>query len=187
MICTFGIPVIQRFFFFVGKIARISDVTPTQAIVRQWNLIETHACNLRPMDLFPSRGFLEIWVAPGDSEMDVVYNRPNVVFEKIGRAAESVDGLKSITMGFQGEMYDGGEEGFRTWRNGDGTPSRPEIKSPDTTTTTSNGEESLQTATDIDMKDIQRMLEEQGLSKGQDINEFYKEQQRRAGKQVEDE
>lgn len=30
----------------------------------------------------------------------------------------------------QGEAYDDNEEGFRTWRNDDGTPARPEISAP---------------------------------------------------------
>jgi hypothetical protein len=52
-------------FWFVGKVARVSDVSLAQCIARQWNLIETHASNLRPLELFPARGSLEIWTAPG--------------------------------------------------------------------------------------------------------------------------
>ena len=159
-------------FWFVGKIARVSDVSPAQAVSRQWNLIETHAAHLRPIELFPSRASLDIWIAPGDSEMDVAYNRPDVVMEKMNREVEGADGLKSMLMGFQGEMYEGGEEGFRTLRNDDGTPVMPEIQSP--------SQEDLRAPTESEMADIQKQLE------GQDINELYKEQQRREGKSVDD-
>ena len=169
----------QQVFWFVGKLARISDVTPAQAIARQWNLIETHAANLRPLELFPNRGQLEIWIAPGDSEMDVAYNRPTVVFEKVTFPEDTtqIDALKSITMGFQGEMYEGGEEGFRTWRNEDGTPANPEVTGP---STEDGGDESTRAPTDQEMVDIESMLQ------GQDINELYKEQQRRAGRPVDE-
>ncbi|KAL7576029.1 hypothetical protein ACA910_000816 [Epithemia clementina (nom. ined.)] len=172
-------------FWFVGKIARVSDVTPAQAVSRQWNIIETHATHLRPLELFPSQGSLEIWIAPGDSEMDIAYNRPDPVFEKMERDVEGADQLKSMLMGFQGEMYEAGEEGFRTWRNEDGTPAKAEIQSP---SPADNGigqqeeqKEEMRAPSEMEMVDIQKMLE------GKDINEVYKEQQRRDGKAVDDE
>ena len=150
-------------FWFTGKVARVSDVAPEQAVARQWSLIETHAARLRPIELYPSRGKLELWTAPGDSELDVAYNRPTVQFVQMKRPEEGVDGLDAIKpgfVGFQGEIYEGGEEGFRTWRNDDGTPAKPEIID-----TPEKGEK--RAPTDAEMEDIQELL------KGKDLNELF--------------
>lgn len=120
-------------FWYTGKVARISTVSVEQAITRTWPAIEAHAANLRPVDLFPSRGQLEIWSAPGDSELEVAYNRPTMALVKHVRPAKgSADPylFKTIALnsvGFQGEVYQQGEDGFRTWRNDEGLPARPEI------------------------------------------------------------
>ena len=156
-------------FWFVGKIARVSDVSVEHAVARQYNLIETHAANLRPIELFPARGSLEIWVAPGDSELEVAYNRPDVIFQKIDhRNIEGTEQIKNTLVGFQGEMYEQGEQGFRTWRLEDGTPARPEVLSP----RTDDGEET-RAPTEEEMKQLEKALE------GKDINELYEEQERR--------
>lgn len=150
-------------FWFTGKVARVSDVTPEQAVARQWSLIETHAARLRPIELYPSRGKLELWTCSGDSEMDVAYNRPTVQFVQMKRPEECVEGLDAIKpgfVGFQGEIYEGGEGGFRTWRNDDGTPAKPEIID-----TPEKGEK--RAPTDAEMEDIQELL------KGKDLNEFF--------------
>ena len=160
-------------FWFIGKVARVSDVTVEQAVSRQWPLIEMHGASLRPIELFPGRGSLEIWTAPGDSEMDVAYNDPNLVFDKMERNVQGAKGIKSALIGFQGEMYEGGEEGFRTWRNEEGKAARPQVQAP-------NADEVQDQIDEEDMKKIEEMLQ------GQDINEIYKEQQRRAGKPVDD-
>lgn len=156
-------------FWFVGKIARVTDVTPAQAISRQWNIIETHAANLRPLELFPSRRENEIWMAPGDSELAVAYNQPDLKFVKMERFVPGADALKSNLVGFQGETYEGGEVGFRTLRNDDGTPANPPVSPP-----TAPPEE-LRAPSERELQDIQKMLD------GKDINQVYQEQQRRAG------
>ena len=55
-------------------------------VARQYPLIEEHSARLRPRELFDKNGLLELWVAPGDTEMDVAYNRPTVRFQKMLRA-----------------------------------------------------------------------------------------------------
>ena len=159
----------NQVFWFVGKIARVSDVSAEQAVRRQWPLIEIHASNLRPLELFAVRGVMELWVAPGDSEMDVAYNRPDVEFTKMSREIEGTETIKNSLMGFQGEVYESGEEGFRTWRLDDGSPARPEIVGPK-----QDNDESRE-PTDAEMEQISKALE------GKDINELYEEQQRRLG------
>eukprot|EP00977_Amphora_coffeiformis_P022079 scaffold10377_cov150-Amphora_coffeaeformis.AAC.3 len=159
--------------WFVGKVARVSDVTVEQAISRQWALIETHGSNLRPIELFPSRGSLEIWCAPGDSEMQVAYNDPDLVFTQMKREVEGAEDIRNALIGFQGELYERGEEGFRTWRTEEGRAARPPVQSP-------NQDDELQAPTDDDMKKIEEMIA------GKNLNELYKEQQRREGNPVDD-
>jgi len=113
--------------WYVGKVAKVSDVALEDCIARQWNLIETHATNLRPIELYPHRGNLELWTAPGDTELEVAYNRPELVLQKMTPFAVTAKELNSNRIGFQGEVYQEGEEGFRSWRNPDGSPARPEI------------------------------------------------------------
>lgn len=163
-------------FWFVGKVARVSDVTLEEAISRQWSLIETHGANLRPFELFPARGSLELWTAPGDSEMQVAYNDPDLVFQKMERNVDGAESIKNSFVGFQGEMYERGEEGFRTLRNQDGRAANPPIQTPDVP----SDPQQDQALVDEDMKKIEEMLQ------GQDINALYEEQQRRAGKPIDD-
>lgn len=155
-------------FWFVGKVARVSDVSLADAVARQWPLMEQHAANLRPLELYPYRGTLEIWTAPGDSELDVAYNRPNIVFEKMSR--ETSTNIKNIMVGFSGEVYQEGEEGFRTCRTKDGRPAKPEI----------NDGSEARSPSDEEMVQLEEKLQ------GQDLNALYQEQQRRAGKEVSD-
>mmetsp|Transcript_12720 Transcript_12720/g.23845 ORF Transcript_12720/g.23845 Transcript_12720/m.23845 type:complete len:296 (+) Transcript_12720:50-937(+) len=120
-------------FWFVGKVARISDVSLEKAVARQYPLIEEHSARLRPLELFDKNGLLELWSAPGDSELDVAYNRPHVIFVKMPRAHELEEGgaegsVRNVEVGFQGEIYESGEEGFRTQRKQDGSPLKPEIQ-----------------------------------------------------------
>lgn len=147
-------------YWFCGKVARISDVSLERAVARQYALVEEHSCRLRPLELYKKRGSIELWTAPGDSEMGVAYNRPNIQFVKMKRCNE-VDGaeaVRNIEIGFQGEMYDSDEEGFRTCRTEDGLPMKPEIKQPE-------GEK--RAPTDEEMVKISEMLQ------GQDLNELF--------------
>ena len=93
-------------------------------------MIEEHSARLRPQELYPKWGSLELWVAPGDSELDVAYCRPHVQFTQMFQDLNGDDALqvRNVEVGFQGEVYENGEEGFRTVRTGDGKPVKPEIQ-----------------------------------------------------------
>jgi hypothetical protein len=116
-----------------------TDVTVEDAVQRQWCMIQQHAANLRPLELYPHRGSLELWVAPGDSELDVAYNRPNIAFDQINYGMANADDeterkrllgeIKAMFVGFQGEVYQPGEEGFRTERTSTGAPAKAELQS----------------------------------------------------------
>jgi hypothetical protein len=77
---------------------------------------------------------MELWAAPGDSELDVAFNRPHIQFIKVPRPKRQSDidrvqkSVKAVEIGFQGEIYDQGEEGFRTERTNEGLPANPERK-----------------------------------------------------------
>lgn len=152
-------------FWYAGKVARVSDVSLKDCVARQWAMIERHACNLRPIELFPHRGTIQIWTAPGDSELEVAYNRPTLQMTRMfppPRVLTTKD-VKTSQVGFQGEVYQDGESGFRTWRTEDGFPARPEINA--------GGE--TRPPTSEEYAQIQKELA------GKDMNALYEEQERR--------
>jgi hypothetical protein len=171
-------------FWFVGKLARISDVSVEQAVARQWPLIVQHAANLRPLELFPSRAYLEVWIAPGDTELEVAYNRPNVVFRKMTReGVEGVGAIKSNMVGFQGETYPNGPGmGFRAQRTKDGRPAKPEIEGPETPDSTEEQytDPKFRAPTDEELKELQKKLKDNQMS----VAELYEAQQKRAAEET---
>jgi hypothetical protein len=169
----------QEVCWYTGKVARVSDVSLEQTISRQWNLIETHAVNLRPIELSPSRGRNEILTAPGDSEIEVAYNRPTLLFQKRERQVEGAEKVKSSSIGFQGEIYDKDEQGFRTWRTQDGRPNRPEINAEGETQAAARPPPTTQD--DLDFETFQKETQ------GKDIKEVYEEQKRRKAEYEEQE
>mmetsp|Transcript_19104 Transcript_19104/g.41355 ORF Transcript_19104/g.41355 Transcript_19104/m.41355 type:complete len:283 (+) Transcript_19104:41-889(+) len=95
--------------WLVGKVARVSDVSPEQAIEKQWPLIERHVWALR-LPVRPTSDLsspFEVWYAPGDSEYNAARNDPNVTFTKVsGLILYSGGELKSTLVGFVGKVYD---------------------------------------------------------------------------------
>ena len=194
-------------FWFVGKVARVSDVTLEQCVARQYDLIAQHAVNLRPLELgllssssssASSSLQLELWTAPGDSELRVAYNEPDLVMVKMERDDDDDDAnnggeaskVNKNFVGFQGEIYDQGEEGFRTWRTGDGRAAKPQIIPATTSSTTSSstaaGGGAAAGGTDetvASQEEMDRLLK---VMDGLDVNELYKQQEKREGRQVED-
>lgn len=150
--------------FYIGKVSKISDVTIEDCIARQWNMIEHHASNLRPIELKPNQGKLELWIAPGDSELDVAYNRPTLQMIKMMKYPITSKELKNNVIGFQGEVYQDGEEGFRSWRTDDGYPARAEINEGGETRAPTNDElEQLQKELkdqNIDVDNVDDLLQE---------------------------
>ena len=134
-------PTERDVFWYTGKIARVSDVSLEECVHRLYPLIERHSCHLRPLELYPHRGgngTLEVYTAPGDSELEVAYNRPTLQMQRFVHSKEwqfnreNPDSkypthVKASMVGFQGEVYQQGEDGFRTWRTEDGFAARPEI------------------------------------------------------------
>ena len=105
--------------FFVGRVARVSDVSPEKAIDRQYPLIERHGWALRPIDLHPQRGPFIVYYAPGDSVDEVKLGQdPSIRLTRIEEEAVRQGGgsasVRTIEVGFQGAGYDAtDEETFR--------------------------------------------------------------------------
>ena len=125
-------------FWFAGKIARCTDdsklkgtTIPSveEAVICQKRLILEYASlQLRPQNLGgPYKNSLEIWIAPGDSEMDAAQNK--VSLEKVvGSAKDIRDSFSMKDVGFNPEIYVGDEiekGGLRIVRDEEGKPVKP--------------------------------------------------------------
>jgi len=127
--------------WFVGKVARrlnhddselVGQTVPTEmeAVLSQKRIILEYAKNqLRPQNFGgPYSNYLEIWMAPGDSEMDVVQNKITLV-KAIGSVGKDLsDGFHVADVGFNPEIYIGDEKmegGLRVQRDEDGRPMKP--------------------------------------------------------------
>lgn len=187
---------VEGVFWFLGKVAHISDISIEDCIRRLYPMIQQHAANLRPLDLFGAvtNEQLDIWYAPINTELDVAYNRPTCVFTKITPPTTEIESndiaktIKSSYVGFQGEIYEPGEDGFRTLRyTNDGTPSRPEITGPvdvanDSEDDDDDDEENddiVEDDNDMMVPNDEQMEQIQAALQGKDINAIYEEQERR--------
>jgi hypothetical protein len=179
-------------FWFLGKVSHISDVSTIDAIRRLYPMIQQHAANLRPLDLFGpvTNQQLDLWYAPLHSEFDVAYNRPTCVMTKIDPppTTEATTTIKSSHVGFQGEIYEPGEEGFRTLRyTNDGTPCRPEITGPtDVNVAEDHNTDDNDDIDDRTVPDDEQMEQIQKALEGKDINAIYEEQERRRRRRATD-
>ncbi|KAL3936224.1 MAG: hypothetical protein SGBAC_008408 [Bacillariaceae sp.] len=114
--------------WFVGKINIRPDTaaTPEQAVIAQKRLILEYAKReLRPQNLGGKyASSLELWLAPGDSEMDAVQNK--VSLAKVdGSVADLCEDFSVNDVGYNPEIYVGDEAekgGLRIKRDDDGNP-----------------------------------------------------------------
>lgn len=103
--------------------------TDMDAVISQKRLILEYAKNnLRPQNLGgPYSKNLELWLAPGDSEMDSVQNK--VTFRKVTGSISSLsEGFSVADVGYNPEIYVGDElndGGLRVKRDDDGKPVKP--------------------------------------------------------------
>lgn len=104
--------------------------TINEAIISQKRIILEYAKNeLRPQNMAgPTYSkLLELWYAPGDSEMDVVRNAINLI-PVIGSSKELREGFNVNDVGYNPEIYVGEEKvkgGLRVVRDVDGRPIKP--------------------------------------------------------------
>mmetsp|Transcript_21071 Transcript_21071/g.31975 ORF Transcript_21071/g.31975 Transcript_21071/m.31975 type:complete len:220 (-) Transcript_21071:131-790(-) len=113
--------------WFIGKVAFTSGtVTIEAALHRQWNLLQEHASRLRPVELGRAFGRLEIYIAPGDSELLV--SKDELPLTLVARPTAPLDeensktsAVKLFEVGFHTEVVTDQGVGFRVKRafNGD--------------------------------------------------------------------
>lgn len=109
-------------FWYAGKIARCTGtVSEEKSVARQWNIIVEHAARVRPIELGRKFSVLEIWTAPGDSELRISENDPTAILTQIDKLCP-VEDVNLIEVGFAAEFVTDRGVGFRTERNEDGTP-----------------------------------------------------------------
>jgi hypothetical protein len=116
---------ITEVFYFVGKVNYIPTLTANNALLAQKNLIIEYSKSLRPKDLAGPNGMLgdlELWYAPGNSEMNVAQNKIKLEGPLIGNEEDMLGIVKPKEIGFSPEIYQGGEEGFRCKRDNQGNP-----------------------------------------------------------------
>ncbi len=127
----------ESLFWYVGKVVRRLDlddeqmeggVIPTEmeAVISQKRLIIEYAKNqLRPQNFGgPYSKNLEIWIAPGDTEMDVVQNKISLT-KVTGATGDLRDEFSVNDVGFNPEIYVGDERkdgGLRVTRDENGDP-----------------------------------------------------------------
>jgi hypothetical protein len=124
-------------YWYVGKIARTTGtITLNQGISRVWNLIEEHACRLRPVELWREYGSLEIWCSKkGDTEMvlsqatatangtnDEDQNSKNdqMSLMKMDKYVEWCEQVPAIEVGFIAEVVTNMGQGFYIIRDDEG-------------------------------------------------------------------
>jgi len=116
-------------FFYVGKIARCDGTvpTPTMAVARAWNLIEEHACRLRPVELGRGFGRLEVWVSKGrgDKELEMSLagtgdGDEEMALAKMERFVEGSEGVGVSEVGFMAEVVTNRGQGLYIIRDGEG-------------------------------------------------------------------
>mmetsp|Transcript_17981 Transcript_17981/g.22010 ORF Transcript_17981/g.22010 Transcript_17981/m.22010 type:complete len:267 (-) Transcript_17981:224-1024(-) len=124
-------------FWYAGKVVRRLDIedpemngstipTEFEAVISQKRLILEYAKNqLRPQNFGgPYSKRLEVWVAPGDTEMDVVQNKISLV--KVTGSIQDLRAEFSVNdVGFNPEIYVGDEAkegGLRVKRDENGHP-----------------------------------------------------------------
>jgi hypothetical protein len=122
-------------FWFVGKLNHDdTKLSATAALVQELQLIKEYAKSLRPNELSGPHAVnfrLEVFTTEGNNEMNVAQNKINLVkFDESNAAfidSTVIPSSQNVlrdddSVGFEPEIYQGGEDGFRVRRKDDGTP-----------------------------------------------------------------
>jgi hypothetical protein len=117
--------------WFIGKVAVRPNTSATadHAVISQKRLILEYAKReLRPQNLGGKYAdSLELWLAPGDSEMDTVQNKISLN-PVVGSAADLAEDFRVADVGFNPEIYlqdEVKEGGLRIKRDIQGHPVKP--------------------------------------------------------------
>jgi len=118
-------------YFYVGKVAWCDGTVSNlkMAVARVWNLIEEHACRLRPVELGRGYGRLEVWVSKvGDMELEMtlagsdgsVENDDDMALVKMEQFVVGSEGVGLSEVGFMAEFVTNKGVGLFITRDEDG-------------------------------------------------------------------
>ena len=112
----------QHIIYLIQQQIQFTDVSPEQAIERQWPLIERHVWALR-LPVRPTSDLstpFEVWYAPGNTEYDAARNDPSIQMTKVSNVLlYNGSDVQASFVGFVGKAYDerNGEPLFFVERN----------------------------------------------------------------------
>ena len=108
-------------YWFVGKVSRCTGtVSEELAIARQINLIEEHACRIRPVELGRSFGNLDFYLAPGDTELRTTQNDPGIRLMKVQKNVDGAENVPLLEVGLDLSIVTNRGEGLYVVRTKDG-------------------------------------------------------------------
>ena len=114
-------------YWYIGKMARTDGtVSLERAVSRVWNIVEEHACRLRPVELGREFGQMEVWVAKGDSEMEMsqalagdgglglegLKKMDEKNLKKMEKVVEGSEEVKALEVGLMAEVVTNTGKGF---------------------------------------------------------------------------
>lgn len=95
-------------------------VSKEAAVARQYNLLEEHACRIRPVELGRCFGKLDLYSAPGDTELPNSQNDPTTRLLRMPRYCEGAESVPLLELGVNLEMVTNQGLGFFIIRTEDG-------------------------------------------------------------------
>ena len=82
------------------------------AVVRQFNLLEEHACRIRPVELGRCFGKLDMYAAPGDSELKTSQNDVTIRLVKMPRNLKGAEKVPLLEVGLNLDIVTNEGAGF---------------------------------------------------------------------------
>ncbi|GFH56564.1 hypothetical protein CTEN210_13040 [Chaetoceros tenuissimus] len=123
-------------YWYIGKLARTDGtVGLREAVAKCWNIMEEHAVRLRPVELGREFGNLEIWLANGDTELEMsqavagsdggygldgLKKMEAMNLKKMEKNVEGIENVKIKEVGFMCEYVTNTGQGFFIVRDDQG-------------------------------------------------------------------
>ena len=99
-----------------------------KAVSCVWNMVEEHACRLRPVELGREFGKMEVWVAKGDTELEMsqataagvdtgfglegLQKMEDMNLKKMEKFVDGIENVKNLEVGFMAEVVTNTGSGF---------------------------------------------------------------------------
>jgi hypothetical protein len=116
-------------YWYVGKIARTDGtVSLPKAVSCVWNMVEEHACRLRPVELGREFGKMEVCVAKGDTELEMsqataagvdtgfglegLQKMEEMTVKKMEKFVDGIENVTNLEVGFMAEVVTNTGSGF---------------------------------------------------------------------------